>query len=104
MNNNSNIQYYVEGEVERKLVNVLKTELRVIIPGKVDVFNVASKLFTNARLMAIKPKTTVVLIFDTDVGNNAILNKNIRTLEKCKNVTDILTIPQSLNPELFMTT
>lgn len=99
MTNSVNMQYYVEGEDERKLVNALKTDLQVIVPGKVDVFNVTSKIITNARLITLKPKTIVVLIFDTDVGNNKILNKNIETLQKCKNIISIITVPQNKNLE-----
>lgn len=32
--------YFVEGEDEEKLIQVLKTDLRLIVPGKVQKFNV----------------------------------------------------------------
>lgn len=99
MKNGLNYQYYVEGEDERKLINSLKTDLQVVVPGKVDVFNVTTKVITNARLIALKPKTTVILVFDTDVGDDKILRRNIEIFKKCKSVVDIITIPQSLNLE-----
>ena len=38
-------QYYVEGENEKKIVNVLKSEKRCIVSGKVSVFNVTQEKF-----------------------------------------------------------
>ena len=37
---NISIQYYVEGEDEKKLVSVLKSNMGVIKPGKVQKLNV----------------------------------------------------------------
>lgn len=99
MKNRLNYQYYVEGEDERKLINTLKTDFQVVVPGKVDVFNVTTKIITNARLIAIKPKTTVILVFDTDVGDDKILRQNIAIFKECKSVIDIVTIPQCFNLE-----
>ena len=96
---NANVQYYVEGEDERKLINVLKTDLQMIIPGKVDVFNAICQNITKARLISMKPKTIVVLVFDTDVGNKDILLRNIDAFKKCKNVIDVILIPQNKNLE-----
>lgn len=42
------VQYFVEGEDEKKLINVLKTDLRVIRPGKVQKLNVVECEFTRA--------------------------------------------------------
>ena len=39
-------QYYVEGQDEEKIIQVLKTELQLIEPGKVEKFNVVSEKFT----------------------------------------------------------
>lgn len=30
-------QYYVEGDDEKRLIEVLKTDMRLIIPGKVQI-------------------------------------------------------------------
>ena len=74
-------QYYVEGQDEEKIVQILKTELQLIEPGKVEKFNVVSEKFTKLRIMPLKMGTIVVLVFDTDVGNIDILKKNIISLE-----------------------
>ena len=59
-------QYYVEGQDEEKIIQVLKTELRLIEPGKVEKFNVVSEKFTELRIMQLKMGTVAVLVFDTD--------------------------------------
>lgn len=92
-------QYYVEGENEKYLVNVLKTELRCILPGKVDKFNVVQDKLTTARIRILKPNTVIVLIFDTDVEKTDILLENIRLLEKQKAVKEVICIPQAKNLE-----
>lgn len=68
-------QYYVEGQDEEKLIQVLKTELRLIEPGKVEKFNVVSEELTKLRIMSLKMGTIVVLVFDTDAGNINTLKK-----------------------------
>lgn len=92
-------QYYVEGEDEKALINALKSELRCIEPGKVDVFNVVQNEFTLARLRPLKTGTIVVLIYDTDVEKTDKLKDNIRFLRKHAAVKDILCIPQVRNLE-----
>ena len=59
-------QYYVEGDDEKALVNTLKSDLRCIESGKVDVFNVVQNLLKPTRLRTLKPNTIVVLVYDTD--------------------------------------
>ena len=54
------VQYYVEGADEEKLLSVLKTEMGMIVPGKIQVFNVVQEEFTTLRLMQLKKDTTVV--------------------------------------------
>ena len=93
------VQYYVEGEDEVKLINTLKTDLRVIQPGKVQKLNVVERLFTNARLMSLAPGTRVVLVFDTDTGHLDILNQNLAILSRCSAISEIVTIPQVPNLE-----
>lgn len=93
------VQYYVEGEDEEKLINVLKTELKAIRAGKVQKLNVVTQNLTNARLMTLRPGTMVVLVFDTDAGNIDILNRNLKALKKCPAVSEIVTIPQVPNLE-----
>ena len=71
-------QYFVEGEDEKKFVDVLKSDLKLIYPGKVQIFNVTQQKLTRLRMMNLKKGTKVVLIFDTDAGNVSILNENIK--------------------------
>lgn len=47
-------QYYVEGEDEKKLIDVLKTDMQLIIPGKVQKFNVVEQKIRNAHLIGLK--------------------------------------------------
>lgn len=42
--------YFVEGEDEEKLLKVLKTDLQLIAPGKVQRFNVIQEKLTKLRL------------------------------------------------------
>lgn len=91
---NVNVQYYVEGEDEKKLVNTLKNQLRVIVPGKVQKLNVIQDKINSNILRTLKKGTIVVLIFDTDTDNVDTLNNNIQKLEKCSFVSEIVTIPQ----------
>ena len=93
------IQYYVEGECEEKLINTLKSELMVVKTGKVQKLNVIENEIPKARLIALRPRTMVVLIFDTDTGNVEILNKNIKKFSECSSVADLILIPQNKNLE-----
>ncbi len=96
---NVSIQYYVEGEDEKKLVSVLKSNMGVIKPGKVQKLNVLQSQISNAILRTLKKGTVVVLIFDTDTKKVDVLNRNIQKLKKCRFVSDIITIPQVPNLE-----
>lgn len=96
---NGIIQYYVEGADEEALVKTLTSKLRVIRPGKVQKLNVVNSDITDARLRTLAPKTTVVLIFDTDTGQREILDRNIRRLKKCPSVSEVILIPQVPNLE-----
>ena len=70
--------YFVEGEDDAKVINILKTDLCLIIPGKVQIFNVMQEKITNPRLMSLKADTIVILVFDTDVGETTTLLDNIK--------------------------
>ena len=87
-------QYYVEGDDDKKVVDVLKTDLGCIRPGKSQVLNVVAEKITPMHLRTLVPGTTVVLVFDTDAGNIDILKENIRTLQQCNSVSEIVLIPQ----------
>ena len=93
------VQYYVEGEDEEKLVNVLKTKLGVIKTGKVQKLNAVEREITDARIRTLSPGTMVVLIFDTDTGQLEILDRNLKKLKACSSVSEIVTIPQVPNLE-----
>lgn len=70
--------YYVEGEDDKKVVeNVL----------------------TNSRLITIKENTTVILVFDTDTGKVDKVKKNIEILKNSSNVKEIICITQVKNLE-----
>lgn len=74
-------QYFVEGECERKLINELKGS-NMILPGKVEVFNVLRDKISKQRLLVLKPKTNIILIYDIDVEKTEILKYNIDFLKK----------------------
>lgn len=93
------VQYYVEGDDEKKLVDVLKTDLRLIKSGKVQKLNVVEQKVTDVRLRTLKRDTMVILVFDTDTGNVDILKKNIKTFEACLSVSEVVLIPQVANLE-----
>lgn len=99
MGKNKIVQYYVEGDDEVKFLSVLKTDLQLILPGNVQKMNVVTERITKMRLMTLKPKTTVVLIFDTDRGPWDILHANITMLENCPQVSEIVIVPQNKNLE-----
>lgn len=75
-------QYFVEGDDEKRLIEVLKTDMRLIIPGKVQILNVVQERLTDLKLRTLEDGTTLVFVFDTDVGDPAILNENIRKAKK----------------------
>lgn len=87
------IQYYVEGEDDKKVIDTLKTEMGLIKPGKVQVLNVVTEEITDLRLRALSPGTTVVLVFDVDAGSVDILNRNVTKLNSCSVVANVVTIP-----------
>ncbi len=93
------IQYFVEGEDEEKMLSVLKTDMQLIVPGKVSKLNVVQDKFTKARLMNLRPDTTVVIVFDTDTSNANILKENIEILKKTPTVQSIICITQVKNLE-----
>lgn len=100
-NGSSKYLYFTEGETEKKLVDLLKTDLQVIKPGKSKVFNIFEDRITPALLANISPKTKIVLIFDTDVikPNFDLYDFNFSKLKKSRMVIDIITIPQCRNFE-----
>ncbi len=92
-------QYYVEGENEERIVKALKTELRLIQPGKVTVFDAVKEEITKARLMRLKKNTVIVLVFDTDTDNADTLLKNIDFIKKQNYIKKLLCVTQVKNLE-----
>lgn len=94
-----NFQYYVEGDTERKILEVLKTDLRCIVAGKVNKFNVVQNKFSALQIRTLRARTTVVLVFDTDKKENDTLEENIAYLQKQENVEEVICVPQIKNLE-----
>lgn len=57
-----NYVYYVEGQCEEKLLKILKTDMRLIQPGKVIKRNVIQDKLRQAQLKTLKKGTTAVLV------------------------------------------
>lgn len=91
--------YFVEGDDDKKIVDTLKTDLQLIIPGKVQKFNVIEKTLKKNHLMGLKNGTTVILVFDTDTGKVKILRKNLEFLKSQSIVKDVICITQVKNLE-----
>ena len=74
-------KYYVEGECEERLINVLKTPpLNCLLAGKVEVFNFITEKLTSQRIAVLNPETIVILVYDIDVDKTDILEENIKKL------------------------
>lgn len=92
--------YYVEGEDEKKLLEVLKRDFGCIESGKVDKLNAVQSKFSVARIRTLKPDTIVVLIYDTDVESGLdILQYNVDFLNQQKGIKQVICIPQVKNLE-----
>ena len=91
-------QYYVEGECEKKLIKTLIAQ-NLVIPGQIDVLNPVQEHIKSTHLRKLPSKTTVILIFDTDISNTDILTANLRFLSSFTNIREIITIPQVRNLE-----
>ena len=92
-------QYFVEGENEKRLIEVLKTDLRLIKPGKIQVVNVVEERLTDLKLRVLSSDTILIFVFDTDTNNVEILNENIEKAKKASNVKMVRCITQVRNLE-----
>lgn len=99
MAKNEFFQFYVEGEDEKKVIDTLKKDMKIIVSGKVDVLNVIQKEIRSPRIRTLKTGTTVILVYDTDIDRTDILEKNIRLLQSSKHIKRIICIPQVKNLE-----
>ncbi|MBO4666661.1 MAG: hypothetical protein J5666_00840 [Bacilli bacterium] len=76
--------YYVEGECEEKLLNTYKVPPYLFFQsGKVEVFNFINKRITNQRLMTLKKRTIIILVYDIDIEKTEVLEENIKRLKEC---------------------
>lgn len=98
MKNNRYI-YYVEGECEEQLINVLKKQPAKIAPGKVKKLNVNSLLIPKSEMLGFKQGTIVVFVFDTDVPETEKLKKNIELIKRYCSKVKIIYLAQVLNFE-----
>lgn len=97
-----NYLYLVEGETEEKLVSVLKTEMQIIVPGKIQKFNILQESLPKSFVQNIKRNTAVVCIFDTDIDdlNLSIFKENVKKFHDAKPiVNNVIYIPQVRNLE-----
>lgn len=99
MGRNKYYQYFVEGDDDKKVIETLKTDMQLIVPGKVQKFNVVEKLLTKNHIMTLKEGTYVVLVFDTDTKNVEILKQNLNFLRKQKVVKEVICVMQVRNLE-----
>lgn len=88
--------YFVEGECEKKLVETLK-QCRLIIPGKVKVFNVVQELIGTTLLRTISSNAIIILLFDTDTLKVNALKQNIQYLRE--NDLSVICVTQVKNLE-----
>ena len=97
---NNPVQYFVEGETEKAFIEQIRN--KYVLSGKIDVLNILQNEIKNSRLISIKPNTTIILIFDTDVQEKELLNRltqNIKILKNSKHIKEVIVIPQVLNFE-----
>lgn len=80
--------YLVEGEDEKKIVQMLISDFRFVRPGKVYVMNILQRKVTKARAATWGENVSVILIFDTDVMRTNIFDQNLAMLKKLSNVRD----------------
>ena len=96
---NRRFYYLAEGECEEKLLKALKVKPALIHPGKVENFNVIQRTLKPNKLMGFQPGSSVVLVFDTDKEETAILKKNVELLKSLSFRVEVITIAQVLNFE-----
>ena len=96
---NKRCYYFVEGECEEALINALKKDPAIIIPGRVKVWNVIEKVLPDSILRTIQPGSTVVFVFDTDVQRTGNLEKNIQKLKKFAGKVIVVFLHQVMNLE-----
>jgi len=77
------IKYYVEGECEKTLIELLKKpNVSMLKPGRIEVFNVITEALTIPRIASLKRDAIIILVYDTDIIKTDILKYNIDILRK----------------------
>ena len=77
--------YLLEGECEEKFIRIYKDpKYNKLLAGKVDVFNLVNSELSELYLARINQEAIVILIYDTDVKKDDILDKNINHLKRSK--------------------
>lgn len=66
------VKYLVEGPDEKALIKALQVPPAKVMPGKIDVLNVVQNEIKFSRIAKLK-EDTVVFVFDTDAGNQKVL-------------------------------
>ncbi len=94
-----NYKYYVEGYTEKRLVEVLSREKKLIKSGKIEIFNVSQKILRDRKILALLDNTIVVFVFDTDCKGLDKLIANKEKLMKSNTVKDVVYIAQVRNLE-----
>ena len=93
--------YFVEGDTERKFVEVIK-ESKYVYSGRIEKRNLLQKKISDNILKNIQKNTIIVIVFDTDVidiNNINILDKNIEVFENNDRIKEVILIPQVKNLE-----
>lgn len=91
--------YFVEGRCEKQLIDALKAEPRLLVPGKVTLHNIIQDEIPRRTVNMILPGTTVVFVYDTDVRKTDVLMKNIHRIQNYVGEVRILHLAQVLNFE-----
>lgn len=94
------IQYYVEGECEKKLLRTFQhVEKCGFKPGKIEILNPANQTISSLRINQLKKGTTVALVYDTDRVNVNVLKSNVESLKKSRNIEEIYHVQSIQNFE-----
>ena len=91
--------YFVEGEMEKKLIEVLKLELKSIYPGKVRKCNVVQERLRASEFIQYGIGISVALVLDTDTTSTRVLDENLQCIKGLQNCREVICIPQVRNLE-----
>ena len=99
MGKGARYHYFVEGECEKKLISVLKEQKNLIVAGKIDVLDVTKERLTDLKLRPLQEGIILILVFDTDTQETAILWDNLNMLKECSRFKEIWCVMQVTNLE-----